>query len=267
MNEHVMPKLYFETVGTGKPVTLVHGWAMHSGIWRGFAQQLAEHYQVTCIDLPSHGHSRDAINRVSTPFTLEAVGDALVNALPETPSCWLGWSLGATIVLDIARRYPERVNALILLAGNPLFVGTDDWAGVQPAVLDAFAENLTLNCQATLLRFLALQVNGLPDGKVLLKDLKAAIMDCPAPDNASLQGGLEILKHSDLRTALAELEIPVSVILGDKDTLVPVAVAEHLGSLGIAPPSIINGAGHVPFLSHPQQLLALINRFMDDSCP
>ncbi|MDO9213304.1 MAG: pimeloyl-ACP methyl ester esterase BioH [Methylococcales bacterium] len=262
-----MPKLYFETVGTGKPITLVHGWAMHSGIWSGFAQQLAEHYQVTCIDLPSHGRSRDAINRVSTPFTLEAVGDALVNALPETPSCWLGWSLGATVVLDIARRYPECVNALILLAGNPLFVGTDDWAGVKPTVLDAFAENLTLNCQATLLRFLALQVNGLSDGKVLLKDLKAAIMDCPAPDNASLQGGLEILKHSDLRAALAELNIPVSVILGDKDTLVPVAVAEHLRSLGIAYPSIINGAGHVPFLSHPQQLLALINRFMDDSCP
>lgn len=262
MTEHVMPKLYSYTIGTGKPVTLVHGWAMHSGIWRGFAQQLAEHYQVTCIDLPSHGRS-DTLS----PFTLEAVGDALVNALPDTPSCWLGWSLGATVVLDIARRYPERVNALILLAGNPLFVGTDDWAGVKPAVLDAFAESLTLNCQATLLRFLALQVNGLPDGKALLKDLKAAIMDCPAPDNASLQGGLEILKHTDLRAALAELNIPVSVILGDKDTLVPIAVAEHLRSLGIAHPSIINGAGHVPFLSHPQQLLALINRFMDDSCP
>jgi len=262
MNEHLMPRLYSETVGTGKPITLVHGWAMHSGIWRAFARQLAQHYQVTCIDLPSHGRS-DTLSQ----FTLEAVGDALVNALPDTPSCWLGWSLGATVVLDIARRYPERVNSLILLAGNPLFVGTDDWAGVKPTVLDGFAENLTLNCQATLLRFLALQVNGLPDGKTLLKDLKAAIMECPTPDNASLQGGLEILKHTDLRAALAELEIPVSVILGDKDTLVPVAVAEHLRSLGIAHPSIINGAGHVPFLSHPQQLLALINCFMDDSCP
>lgn len=262
MTEHVMPKCYSETFGTGKPVTLVHGWAMHSGIWRGFARQLAEHHQVTCIDLPSHGRSEKL-----SPFNLETVVDALVNALPETPSCWLGWSLGATVVLDIARRYPERVNALILLAGNPLFVSANDWAGVKPAVLDAFADNLTMNCQATLLRFLALQVNGLPDGKTLLKDLKAAIMQCPAPDNDSLQGGLEILKHTDLRAALAELELPVSVILGGKDTLVPVAVAEHLRSLGIAHPSIINGAGHVPFLSHPQHLLALINRFMDDSCP
>ena len=257
-----MPTLYSETFGTGKPITLVHGWAMHSGIWRGFARQLAQHYQVTCIDLPSHGRS----DKLS-PFTLEAVSDALVEALPETPSCWLGWSLGATIVLDIAHRYPERVNSLILLAGNPLFVSAEDWAGVKLTVLNAFADSLTADCQTTLLRFLALQVNGLPDSKALLKDLKAAIMECPASDNDSLQGGLEILKHTDLRAVLAELNIPVAIILGDKDTLVPVAVAEQLSRLVNFQPTIINGAGHVPFLSHPQELLALIKRFMDDSCP
>ena len=266
--------LYSETYGTGKPITLVHGWAMHSGIWRGFAQQLAQYYQVTCIDLPAHGRrdamlrvsTLDAKHRVSTPFTLKNVSDALVNSLPETPSCWLGWSLGATITLDIAQRYPERVSSLILLAGNPLFVGADDWAGVKPSVLDAFSANLTADCQATLLRFLALQVNGLPNGKQLLKDLKAAVMECPPPDNNSLQGGLEILKNTDLRAVLAELKIPVSVILGDKDTLVPIAVAEQLSQLGIAPPRIIKGAGHVPFLSHPQELLTLIGDVMDKSC-
>jgi pimeloyl-[acyl-carrier protein] methyl ester esterase len=262
-----MPTLYSETFGAGKPITLVHGWAMHSGIWRGFAQQLARHYQVTCIDLPAHGRNarpaRFLKPRRSIPFTLEAVSDALVNALPDKPSCWLGWSLGATIVLDIAHRYPERVNALILLAGNPLFVGADDWAGVKSSVLDNFSASLTADCQATLLRFLALQVNGLPDSKTLLKELKAAVMECPPPDNDSLQGGLEILKHTDLRAVLAQLTIPVSVILGDKDTLVPVAVAEQFNKIGISYPTIIKGAGHVPFLSHSQELLALIRRFMD----
>jgi pimeloyl-[acyl-carrier protein] methyl ester esterase len=254
--------LYSETYGTGKPITLVHGWAMHSGIWRGFAQHTLEHYQVTCIDLPSHGRS-DKL----TPFTLETIGNQLINSLPNTPSCFLGWSLGATVALDIARRYPERVNSLILLAGNPLFVASEDWAGVKSSVLDNFAASLTENCQATLLRFLALQVNGLPEGKVLLKELKAAVLECPAPDNDSLQGGLDILKHTDLRAALAELDIPVSVILGDKDTLVPIAVAEQLSRVRNAYPTIIKGAGHVPFLSHPQELLTQINRFMDDSCP
>jgi pimeloyl-[acyl-carrier protein] methyl ester esterase len=256
-----MSTLYSETYGTGKPITLVHGWAMHSGIWRSFAQSLARHYQVTCVDLPSHGRS-DKL----TPFTLTSVSDAIINALPNENSCWLGWSLGATVVLDIARRYPERVNSLILLAGNPLFVGSEQWAGVKPSVLDSFAASLTADCQATLLRFLALQINNLPNGKSLLKELKTAVMECEAPDYDSLQGGLDILKHTDLRDSLYKLNMPVSVILGDKDTLVPVAVAEQFRKLGIHP-DIIKGAGHVPFLSHPQELLTLIRRFMDESCP
>ncbi len=254
-------KLHSQTVGSGKPITLVHGWAMHSGIWRSFAQSLAQYYQVTCIDLPSHGRS----DRL-TPFTLASVSDAVINALPNESSCWLGWSLGATVALDIAHRYPERVNSLILLAGNPLFVRSEQWPGVKPSVLDSFAANLNADCQATLLRFLALQVNNLPNGKSLLKELKTAVMECEAPDYDSLQGGLNILKHTDLRDALFKLNIPVSVILGDKDTLVPVAVAEQFSKPGIHP-TIIKGAGHVPFLSHPQELLAIICRFMDESCP
>ncbi len=258
-----MPTLYSQTYGTGKPITLVHGWAMHSGIWRGFAQQLAQHYQVTCIDLPAHGRSAKV-----TPFTLENVSDALVSSLPENDSCWLGWSLGASVVLDIAHRYPERVNSLILLTGNPLFVSAADWSGVKPSVLDNFAASLTADCQTTLMRFLALQVNGLPDSKNLLKELKAAIMECEPPDHDSLQGGLDILKHTDLRAVLAQLTIPVSVILGDKDTLVPVVVGQQMQQLlAQLELTILNGAGHVPFLSHTQQLLTLICRFMDKPCP
>ena len=52
-----MTKIHTETYGLGKPIVLVHGWAMHSGIWRLFARELAKHYQVTLIDLPGHGRS------------------------------------------------------------------------------------------------------------------------------------------------------------------------------------------------------------------
>jgi pimeloyl-[acyl-carrier protein] methyl ester esterase len=254
-----MPTLYTQTLGTGQPINLLHGWAMHSGIWRGFAEQLAQHYQVTYLDLPAHGHS-DKI----TPFSLATVSDAIVNALPNTPSCWLGWSLGATIAIDIAQRYPELVSSLILLAGNPLFVATETWAGIRPEVLDSFAANLRVNCQTTLTRFLSLQINGMPDSKPLLKQLKTAINECPAPDTDSLQGGLDILKHSDLRSALAGLTIPITIILGEKDTLVPVAVAPHIQQLSShLEVSIIKGAGHTPFLSHRSELLSLIQHFID----
>ena len=131
-------------------------------------------------------------------------------------------------------------------------------------LLDDFADHLNKNCQATLLRFLSLQVNGLPDHKALLKTLKAAVFECDAPDENTLQGGLDILKQADLRPVLSRLTIPVSVILGGLDTLVPVAVGQKMQQLlpGLEL-NIIDRAGHVPFLSHSRETLAIISRFMD----
>ena len=255
-----MTKIHQQTFGAGKSIVLVHGWAMHSGIWRDFARQLAQNYRVTCIDMPGHGRS-DKIDA----FTLEQVGDALVDAVPDDSSCWLGWSLGATVALDIARRYPERVNALVLLAGNPSFTQTAQWPGMKVDMLDAFAGQLHTDCQATLLRFLSLQVAQLPDYKILLRTLKSAIMECAAPDLETLQGGLDILKHADLRPALSEVQMPVSVILGGRDTLVPVGAGRNMQAL--APDitvNIIDSAGHTPFLSHPQDVLAIISKFLEN---
>ena len=255
-----MTKIHQQTFGKGKPIVLVHGWAMHSGIWRDFARHLAQNYQVTCIDLPGHGHSEKIDS-----FTLERIGDALVNAVSDESSCWLGWSLGATVVLDIANRFPERVNSLVLLAGNPSFTQTAQWPGINVGLLDAFADKLNEDCQATLLRFLSLQVNNLPDYKTVLRALKSTVLACDAPSYETLQGGLEILKHADLRPALSDISVPVSVILGTRDTLVPVSAGQNMQEL--APEitlTIIDKAGHVPFLSHSQDVLAIISRFMNE---
>jgi pimeloyl-[acyl-carrier protein] methyl ester esterase len=257
-----MTKIHQQTFGKGKPIVLVHGWAMHSGIWWDFAGQLMQNYQVTCIDLPGHGRSEKIES-----FTLERISEVLVNAVADESCCWLGWSLGATVVLDIARRFPERVNSLILLAGNPAFTQTAQWPGMNVGLLDAFADKLNEDCQATLLRFLSLQVNNLPDYLSLMRTLKSAVLECDAPDIETLQGGLDILKHADLRPALADTSVPVSVILGTRDTLVPVSAGQNMQEL--APEitlDIIDKAGHVPFLSHPQAVLAIIFRFMDAQC-
>jgi pimeloyl-[acyl-carrier protein] methyl ester esterase len=254
-----MLKIHQETFGKGKPIVMVHGWAMHSGMWRDFIQQLAQHYQVTCIDLPGHGRSEKL-----EPFTLEQISTALVNVLPDEPSCWLGWSLGATVVLDIASRFPERCVSLILLAGNPCFTQKQQWHGVNGRLLDIFADNLNKNCRATLLRFLSLQVNNLPAYKALLKELETAIYECAIPDDQTLQDGLKLLKQSDLRSVLSAIDIPVSSILGNKDILVPVAVGQKMQQL--LPEmelNIIDKAGHVPFLSHQHEVLSIISRFMD----
>ncbi len=254
-----MSLIHTDTLGRGKPIVLVHGWAMQSGLWRSFAKELAKSYQVTLIDLPGHGRSGAV-----TPFTLETVSEALVDAIPDEPSCWLGWSLGAAFVLEIARRFPGRVDKLILLAGTPCFMKKPSWTGMDEQVLDSFAESLQQDSHATLLRFLSLHIKGINNQKVVLQELKTLVFEPPAPDQLTLQEGLAILKQADLRGEFANLKVPVAIILGQLDTLIPVAVAgkmqELLPEIDL---TIIDRAGHVPFLSHQQNVVSVVRHFMD----
>lgn len=254
-----MTTIHFETFGSGKPIVMVHGWAMHGGIWRDFALELAKNYRVTVVDLPGHGRSPPI-----APFLLESVSRKLVEELPDEQGCWLGWSLGGEIVIEVAYRYPERVNRLILLAGTPCFVKNGSWPGVRDEVLDNFADSLIQDSRATLLRFLSLQIKGEADPVKALHDLKKLVFECPSPDQKTLLDGLQILKQADLRLAFGKLRIPVAAILGGLDTLVPVSSGEAMRTLlpGMDL-TIIPRAGHVPFLSHRQALVEAVCQVME----
>lgn len=253
-----MSQIYTEVYGEGPALVMIHGWAMHSGVWRDFARQLARHCQVICVDLPGHGRS-EAIE----PFTLQQIGNALLKAIPVQKFTVLGWSLGATVAMDMAQRFPQRVQRLIVLAGNPHFVRKPDWPGVKAETLDNFAELLKVDVSQTLIRFLALQVNGLAHGKTLLQTLKSAILECPPPGVDVLQSGLDILRTSDLREFLLRNRLPVHLIVGDKDALIPLASAQTLQRLNPAiDVQVLASAGHAPFLSHAEPLIAAIRKLL-----
>ncbi|MBS3952064.1 MAG: pimeloyl-ACP methyl ester esterase BioH [Methylomicrobium sp.] len=251
--------LHVETYGQGQPLVMVHGWAMHSGIWRSFARRLAAHYRVYCVDLPGHGLSRHC-----EQFSLPHICEALAQQLPNQPYVWLGWSLGGMVAVEMARLFPDRVKAIALLASNPCFVVKTDWPGIREPVLDSFAEQLSLDCQTTLLRFLSLQINGLENFKALSKTMKAAVKETDSPEPYILQQGLTMLKNEDLRPAIRDLKMPMAAIFGDRDSLVPVSVGPALQVLN---PSItvkvMNKAAHAPFLSHETDLLELITDFVN----
>ena len=255
-----MSKIYTETYGhEGSVIVLIHGWAMHSGIWRPFAQQLAQQHRVICLDLPGHGLSESI-----EPYTLNEITDALFKAIPTSEAVsLLGWSLGATVALNMAVRFPTQITALIMLGGNAHFLETAEWAGVSDVILNEFANNVQHNCQDTLLRFLALQVSGLKNRKTIFNQLKQAIKACNPPSNTVLQHALTILRTTDLRVEFMQLNCPVSLIQGDRDSLIPVEVGQKMQV--IRPETelmILPNAAHVPFLSHQSDVIDIINRFL-----
>ncbi len=233
-----------------KHLVLLHGWAMHSEMWGDFGVQLSQYYRVTLVDLPL----RDNLNEIS---------DAIVAELNDEPFYLLGWSLGGTVALDIAARYPNRVQSLILMAANPCFVATKTWSGMPLDIFNAFVEQLHANPNATLQRFLILQLQGQPQ---FLKDVKARFVLKPTPKLSDLETSLALLKNSDLRPMLKKLTCPAAAILSDNDALVPISVGEKLRT---SQPNlhltILKNAGHIPFVTQPENCLNVIHSVLNDS--
>jgi len=168
--------------------------------------------------------------------------------------CLVGWSLGGAVALMLAAIYPERVNGLVLTGTSPCFVQGPEWPhGMENDTFSDFRIRVQTDPDRALLWFLGLQVRDSVHERRTLRDLRSLIGEAPTADATALLDDLDILKDNDLRTMLARIEVPVVIIHGERDGLVPFASAEYLAEgLPNARLVRIDGAGHAPFLSHPE---------------
>jgi pimeloyl-ACP methyl ester carboxylesterase len=98
------------------PIVLVHGWGIHSFLWRRTLPALiGAGYRVIAVDLPGHGLSDrpDAPGSYSLD-TLTAHLGALFDSQRVQRSHLVAQSMGGRIALEYARRHPERVQSLAL---------------------------------------------------------------------------------------------------------------------------------------------------------
>ncbi|MGA8146429.1 MAG: pimeloyl-ACP methyl ester esterase BioH [Gallionellaceae bacterium] len=250
--------LHIDSLGSGAPLVLIHGWAMHGGIWDNVVPQLAQQFRVHCVDLPGHGASA----RIAE-FDLDTVVEQIAARFDEAVHV-CGWSLGGQIAMRWAESRPEQIQRMVLVATTPCFVQREGWDHAMAiGVLQEFAAGLSQNYEQTLKRFLALQVRGSEQERELLADLRARMFSRGKPDIGALRGGLAILRDTDLRAILPGLNHEVMVIAGARDMLTPPAASVHLAqALGKARLVNVRGAAHVPFLSHPEIFLKGVTGFL-----
>jgi pimeloyl-[acyl-carrier protein] methyl ester esterase len=236
----------------GTPLVLLHGWGMTPRIWNGLRICLSPRIVATPA-LPGHGGAD------SPGADLAAWSDAVLDGLP--PRCVLGgWSLGAMIALDLARRYPERIDALVLFGATPRFVSAEDWdRGLDTVTVAGFIDGFASDQTSTLRRFLGLQSIGESQRRGVVHSLGRAVL---APDEghpAGLADGLKILATADLRTAVPDIAQPVQLIHGRNDAVMPVTAARWLAEqLPDARLDIMEGCGHAPMVSQPEVCASLI---------
>jgi pimeloyl-[acyl-carrier protein] methyl ester esterase len=254
--------LHVESVGSGSPLVLLHGWAMHSGIWGPLVGRLARRFRVHAVDLPGHGHSA-----LAGPFTLDSACAAASAAIPVEgrPLAVVGWSLGGLVAMRWARLEPARIGRLALVATSPRFSAGDDWPhAVSVETLSRFGDELHVAWKLTIQRFLALQLHGSEHARATLAALRHQIFARGEPSPKALFGALDAIMTADLRSEVADIAQPSIVIAGSRDTLaLPAAgrwLVERLPDARFAP---IEGAAHVPFLSHPDAFGAALEPFLD----
>jgi len=252
-------RLHVETRGTGPDLVLLHGWALHGGIWGPWLEELARHARLHIVDLPGHGRSEWAAQ-------VRDLGGLARAVFPLVPSgaALLGWSLGGLVALELARRHPRHLRALLLVATTPKFLAGPDWEhGMRPDVLDAFTQGLSGDYRATVQNFLALQTRGDERARETLRLLRSKLASHGEPDPRALVTGLEILRSVDLREALPRITLPALVIAGEHDRLTPAAAGRELAvGLPGARFTLIERSGHAPFLSHPEQVTAEVRGFL-----
>ena len=249
--------LYVESCGAGQDLALLHGWAMHSGVWNGVKEKLAHHFRLHIVDLPGYGQSP-----ISTPNTLEHIAALIASSLPERVSL-CGWSLGGLIAMEIARKYPEKTAHLVLVASTPCFVRRENWRyAMVPETLLEFANALECQYESTLKRFITLQARGDNDSKTVSRLLRESQYTAAKPSIKTLTEGLKILIDTDLRGLTGYP--PALIVHGDRDRLVPLRAA--LWQFRHRPGSqlkIIHGAAHAPFLSHPAEFVETLKNYWD----
>ncbi len=239
--------------GHGPPIVLLHGWGMNAAVFDTLAAELEKSREVINVDLPGYGSSPwDA----SLSFSDQA--EWIASELPEGEI--LGWSLGGLYALEMHRLRPKQFARLLLVCTSPCFVRRSGWnCAVTADVFDEFAASLNRGWQATVKRFLTLQMYGNDDARILIRELMMRLEKAGEPNIEALKFGLYLLKHGDFRSLLADLDRPIKMVFGQRDMLVPNAVVKEIGHINrnIAVESLATAA-HAPFLSHTAEFLTML---------
>jgi len=211
---------YRQQNGPGRSVVFIHGWASSSRMWARELEAFGGQYRCLALDLPGHGRSsKPSLQWYSLP-NFVCVTHEFIHALHAQPACLVGHSLGGSIAVDYALRYPEDVDALVLV--NPVITGQLQFnlrwmyrpgpsrmiVSLTRRVWPRLAARLQQSLAANRLPFV-------PEGYLRrnLEDLTQATAD-------SLLGSARAA-HNDLSLRLDEVRVPTLVVVGRRDRTVP----------------------------------------------
>jgi pyruvate dehydrogenase E2 component (dihydrolipoamide acetyltransferase) len=240
--------------GTATPAVLIHGFGGDLNSWLFNQAALAAVRPVHALDLPAHGASSIPPRDLSVESVAQAIAVAL-NNIDVKRAHFVAHSLGAAAVLLVARDMPARVASLSLI--SPVGLGTQIDASYIEGFLNAerrpqmkqalsalFADPSQMRREMVddVLRFM--RGDGVP---AALRSLA---------ENAFPEGKQRL----QLRDVVASAAVPVQIIWGEADRIIPSSQSQ-----GLAPNAtvhLLGSAGHMAHLEQAGRVNELLADFM-----
>lgn len=253
--------------GAGRPVVLLHGVTLQWWVWSALFRLLEDHFRVLAWDMRGHGESIAGSDGV----TLEAVADDLAVVLEQldlTDAIVVGHSMGGMALArfcadhhDVLR---DRVGGLMFLATSAASMALPGLAGGAVGAANLVAGLMT---DGTNMRYgwrdndlsavLIRRVFGKRVTSTAIDEVRRMLSE--VEPRTAAEAGAAIATH-DVRTALAHVDAPTSVVVGTDDHLTPVAhariVAEEVTGAEL---HVLDGIGHQVMQEDPVALATLID--------
>ena len=254
--------LHYEETGSGRPVVFLHGWAMSARVWR-FQQELTGDRRLIFLDQRGHGQSSPGAG-----YTIEDFAGDLVAFFEQTAlsdAVLIGWSMGVQVALQAFPALRSRLAALVLVGGTPRFTSTEDYPHGQAAV-EVKGLNLRLrrDYQKTMGDFFrGMFAEGEMDKTQYQRIVHEIVMAGRSPDPDTARQSLQILSVADLREGLPLVDRPVLLVHGEQDSICPASASAYMAQrLPMGELKVMQGCGHAPFMTRPEQFNELVREFL-----
>lgn len=231
------------------PIVLIHGFAADLNSWRGLFAGASLGHPILALDLPGHGNSPRVVPE--SIDDIAAAVEATLAAFGVTSCLLVGHSLGGAVATITAARGVVDVRSLLLISSG----------GLGPQVNGAFIKGLIgAKSEASIVPWLKLLV---ADESHLTKPFINATV--AQASDAELRNTQEAIGHRffadgtqtfEVRSSIASLAMPVRLIFGAEDRVIPVAQAHGLpGKVGV---HIFAGCGHMPQIEERAAVLQIL---------
>ncbi|MGE7649852.1 alpha/beta fold hydrolase [Peribacillus frigoritolerans] len=236
-------------------LVVLPGWGMEKEAFQPLIKPLSELFHLSFIDWRDMKALNDFEERVIN--TIASI---------DGPVYLLGWSLGSLVSLELSSSFRERIKGFILFGATSRFTTGENYSvGWDPRMIERMKKQLPRNKEKTLTSFYeAMFSDAEKEAGFYHQFTKISQSKFHGDDVFSLLIGLDYLLQKDARARLDRIEAPFLMLHGREDKICPLEassfIKENLG--GKAEVRIIEGTGHIPFFTKPEECMDHIKTFI-----